>query len=89
MTRVTNDLSAVRQFRILACDARGLVTCANAADFRVIEVRGNRVVVRPAGEEAPAAETDEPPATEAEEAPAALPEPEPVLLQIGRKPAGS
>ena len=28
--------SAVRQFRILACNARGLVTCANAADFSVI-----------------------------------------------------
>jgi hypothetical protein len=28
--------SAVRQFRILACDARGRVTCATAADFRVI-----------------------------------------------------
>jgi extracellular elastinolytic metalloproteinase len=28
--------SAVRQFRILACDARGRVTCANASDFSVI-----------------------------------------------------
>jgi hypothetical protein len=28
--------SAVRQFRIFACDARGRVTCANASDFRLI-----------------------------------------------------
>jgi len=29
-------VSALRQFRILACEARGAVTCANAADFHVV-----------------------------------------------------
>ncbi len=28
--------SALRQFRVLACEAKGAVTCANAADFQVI-----------------------------------------------------
>jgi extracellular elastinolytic metalloproteinase len=29
-------VSALRQFRILACEAKGAVTCANAADFNVV-----------------------------------------------------